>query len=129
MLNSNSIDVGLFLGDDNFIINKLEHICNFQPRICTDTEIFIYLKNITEQYVNAQLLPLFHVLHSAGELVYGQILQQRYPAPLFLKLNNKYLRELEFEFRTRDGRLAMFDHSSDTISMVLILRPTSRGCT
>ena len=46
----------------------------------------------------------------------------------FLKLNNRYLRELEFEFRTRDGEKAKFDHSTDTVSMVLILRPTARGC-
>ena len=128
MLNSHSPDVAIFLGDNEFVINKSEHVCTFQPRICSDTEIFIYLKQITEQYVNSRLVPLFHVLHSGNGAEYGQILQQRYPKPLFLKLNNRYLRELDFEFRTRDGQLAMFDHSADTISMVVVLRPSSRGC-
>ena len=123
-----STDVTLFLGADVLIIDKLENICSFQPKICTDTEIYIYLKNIKEQYVNNELLQLFHVIHSGDEVAYGQILQKRYPKPLYLELNNRYLKEFEFEFRTRDGRPAMFDHSTDTVSMVLILRPSARGC-
>ena len=73
-------------------------------------------------------MQLFHVIHSGDEVAYGQILQILYPKPLYLELNNRYLKEFEFEFRTRDGRLAMFDHSTDTVSMVLILRPSARGC-
>ena len=127
VLNTLSSDIHLFLGDTDFHIEKSEHVCTFQPRIVTDTELYIYCKQICAQYVNSQLAQLFHVVQAGENVNFGQILQQRFPKPLFLNLNTRFLNQLEFEFRTRDGTPVLFDNSSDTINLMLILRPSSKG--
>ena len=121
-------DVSVFFGHVNFRITEEHFVCKYQPRIVTDTEIYIYCKQITEQFVNNHMIQLLHVVQSADDKQYGTILQQRFAKPIFLKLNTRYLSKLEFQFRTRDGKLALFENSSDTISMVLILRPSRKGC-
>ena len=121
-------DVSVFLGHNNFRIKKSPYMCTYQPRVISDPEIYLYCRQIDEQMLNDQLVQLLHVVHADENTEYGGILQQTITRPIFLKLNNRYVQNFEFEFRTRDGELAKFDNTAETITLVLILRPTSKGC-
>ena len=121
-------DVSVFLGHEHFRITKAASVCTYQPRIVSEPEIYIYCNQIDEQILNKDLVPLLHIVHAGDDTKYGGILQQTIPRPIFLKLNNRYIQNFDFEFRTRDGKLALFDNTSETITIMLILRPTSKGC-
>ena len=121
-------DLSMFFGHTYFhILDDQEYICKFQPRLITNTEMYIYCNQIETQITNNSLLPLLHIVQSANDKNYGEMLQERYDTPIFFPLNTNFLKILEFQFRSRDGNLILFDNSTDTITLTFICRPTSKG--
>ena len=122
-------DSGIFFGHTYFhIYHDKEYICSFQPRIVTNTEMYIYCNQIEPQITNNKFMQLLHILQSGNDKTYGEILQERYDTPIFFPLNTRYLKLLEFKFYSRDGNLILFDNSADTITLNFICRPSSKGC-
>ena len=122
-------DSSVFFGHIFFnIYHDIEYICTFQPRIVTNTEMYIYCNQIEMQITNNKLMPLLHILQSASDKHYGEMLQQTYDTPIFFKLNTRFLKILEFKFFSRDGEPILFDNSADTITLNFICRPSSKGC-
>ena len=112
----------------NIMLGNSECVTLFQPAIrLRNTNFFLYCEQLKEQYVNNIMTPLFATVPVPPSSEYGHPIHINMENPHFLNLNSNHLEHLKFSIKNRQGELLKFADTSQTIILLLLLRPTKRG--
>ena len=119
-----------FFGHDGSILihkNK-KFVTSYQPAVkLRNTNMFLYCEQIREQHVNEILSPLLATIPIPPNSKFGNPVHHPAKNPHFLNLKNNNIDELHFILKNRQGENVRFTNSSQTIILLLLLRPTKRG--
>lgn len=94
-----------------------------------NTHFFLYCSQIREQFVNNIMTPLLACVPIPPESKWGSPIHITFSNPVFLNLNSTYMNSLEFDIKNGFGESVVFEDTSQTIVILLVLRPTKKGVT
>ena len=101
---------------------------DFQPAIkLRNTNFFLYCDQIREQHVNNILTPLLATVPIPSNVNFGDPIHYNVKNPHFLSLRNTTLESLRFTLKNRQNEDIRFKNTSQTINILLLLRPSNRG--
>lgn len=108
--------------------NEVTFIGNVPPNIKhKDSNLFLYCQEIEAQFLNQSMTSLLRIIPIPWEAKYGGPIHVTVTKPHFLKLRSNELHQLHFSLYNRQGEPVRFEHTTQTVVVVTVCRPTRHG--